>query len=163
MWGSIPKRVRAGKAANALAWSILDAFGRRCHIAGANRCLPAERRNMATAITHVITWLRGELVGTDEFGNRYYQERRAPRGRRRRRWVVYEGEDEASRVPPEWHAWLHYTVDEVPSGKLRRRPWQKPHRPNLTGTRDAYLPPGHILKGGRRARATGDYEPWTPN
>ena len=32
----------------------------------------------------------------------------------------------------------------------------------LTGTDQAYRPPGHTLKGGRRAKATGDYEPWTP-
>ena len=66
---------------------------------------------MATAITHVLTWLRGEQVGEDSDGNVYYQERRIPEGRRRRRWVVYNGPDEASRIPPEWHAWLHYTVD----------------------------------------------------
>jgi NADH:ubiquinone oxidoreductase subunit len=36
------------------------------------------------------------------------------------------------------------------------------HVPNLTGTDRAYRPPGHTLQGGRRDRATGDYEPWTP-
>ncbi|MCH7889514.1 MAG: NADH:ubiquinone oxidoreductase subunit NDUFA12, partial [Proteobacteria bacterium] len=36
--------------------------------------------------TRLFTWMRGEAVGEDEFGNRYYQERRAPTdGRRRRR------------------------------------------------------------------------------
>ena len=34
--------------------------------------------------------------------------------------------------------------------------------PNLTGTKAAYRPPGHILKGGQRDKATGDYEAWTP-
>ena len=32
----------------------------------------------------------------------------------------------------------------------------------LTGTDLAYRPPGHTLMGGHRAKATGDYEPWTP-
>jgi NADH:ubiquinone oxidoreductase subunit len=118
---------------------------------------------MTTAITRVITWLRGEQVGTDRLGNRYYQERRAPKDRRRKRWVIYEGEDEASRVPPEWNAWLHYTVDELPTGEgAVVRPWQKEHQPNQTGTAAAYRPPGHTLAGGHRAPATGDYEPWTP-
>ena len=119
---------------------------------------------MATAITHVLTWLRGEQVGVDSEGNKYYQERRVPTDRRRRRWIVYKGADEASRVPPEWHAWLHYTVDEMPDPKNPTiQPWQEDHQPNLTGTDAAYRPPGHTLEGGRRAAATGDYEPWTPN
>ena len=119
---------------------------------------------MATAITHVLTWLRGEQVGVDSEGNKYYQERRVPTDRRRRRWIVYKGADEASRVPPEWHAWLHYTVDEIPDPQNpMAQPWQEKHQPNLTGTDAAYRPPGHTLEGGRRAAATGDYEPWTPN
>ncbi len=116
---------------------------------------------MTTAITRVITWLKGEVVGTDEFGNRYYQDRKAAPNGRRRRWVIYEGDDEASKVPPEWNAWLHQTNDRVPDGKPRRD-WQKPHQPNMTGTAQAYRPSGHTLRGGQRASATGDYEAWTP-
>lgn len=119
---------------------------------------------MASLGTRLLTWMKGEFVGEDEFGNRYYTERGKPyRPRRRRRWVVYKGDVEASRVPAEWHAWLHYTVDEPPTGPRRRYPWQKPHQPNLTGTPYAYRPKGHDYRGGQRARATGDYEPWTPS
>jgi NADH:ubiquinone oxidoreductase subunit len=121
--------------------------------------------------TRLLTWWKGELVGTDQFGNRYYKERRGrPRvrgggiGSRERRWVLYNGEAEASRVPPEWHAWLHHTVDVPPTlGQWPRYPWQKEHVPNLTGTPLAYRPPGSLLRGGHRAPASGDYEPWTPN
>ena len=114
--------------------------------------------------TRLFTWLRGREVGIDQLGNRYYTERKPRAGRPARRWVMYQGEAEATRVPPEWHAWLHWTIDAVPSGAGRpHRPWQKEHLPNLTGTEDAYRPPGHVLQGGRRARATGDYEPWRPN
>ena len=60
--------------------------------------------------------------------------------------------------------WLHHTTDTIPpEGGPQRQPWQKEHQPNLTGTVQAYRPPGHTLKGGKRAPATGDYEPWTPN
>lgn len=119
---------------------------------------------MANLWTRIFTTINGKKVAKDHFGNRYYQERQAPTGRRRRRWVVYKGEAEASRVPPEWHAWLHYTIGEPPrDGGVPRRPWQKPHQPNLTGTAAAYRPPGHLLTGGRREPATGDYEPWTPD
>lgn len=114
--------------------------------------------------TRLFTWLRGEHVGSDQFGNRYYQDRKQIKGMRRKRWVIYNGEAEASRVPPDWHGWLHHTVDNPPPAEgLPKRPWQKEHVPNLTGTPDAYRQPGHVLAGGRRDRATGDYEPWTPN
>jgi NADH:ubiquinone oxidoreductase subunit len=114
--------------------------------------------------TRLYTWLHGELVGTDQFANRYYRGRSRLLGRPERRWVLYagDGEPEASRVPPEWHRWLHGTQHEPPKGAPVRRPWQKEHLPNLTGTGAAYRPPGHPLKGGQRAAATGDYEPWTP-
>ncbi len=125
---------------------------------------------MGTTIgTRLFTWLRGELVGRDQQGNRYY---RAKGGghthkdslRKERRWVIYDGEVEASRVPPDWHAWLHHTTDQVPpEGGVPRKSWEKEHQPNQTGTIQAYRPPGHTLKGGKRAPATGDYEPWTPN
>ena len=119
--------------------------------------------------TRLYTWLRGEEVGRDQFGNRYFRERGGGRVhpdsiRKERRWVIYEGEVEASKVPPEWHAWLHHTLQNPPpEGGPPRRPWQQDHLPNLTGTESAYRPPGHTLKGGQRARGTGDYEPWTPD
>jgi NADH:ubiquinone oxidoreductase subunit len=113
--------------------------------------------------TRLFTLFCGQRVGTDGAGNRYYQERRAPKTGRRRRWVMYKGAAEASRVPPEWHAWLHHTIAAPPDGASRHaKPWQKPHVPNATGTTAAYYPPGHEFEGGRRAKATGDYEPWRP-
>lgn len=124
-----------------------------------------------TIATKIYTWWYGDLVGEDEFGNRYYQKKGAPikstgyaSGTRRKRWVMYNGQPEASKVPAEWHAWLHYLVDDAPEqGDRPRFDWQKEHLPNLTGTVYAYRPPGHILKGGQREKATGDYEAWTPS
>lgn len=111
--------------------------------------------------TLLFTVFRGRLVGKDDAGNRYYEERRPRRGLRARRWVLYVGTPEASAVPPEWHAWLHYTT-ETPLSGVRRWPWQKPHLPNLTGTPASYRPPGHDYEGGQRSPATGDYEAWSP-
>ncbi len=115
--------------------------------------------------TLLDTWLRGEYVGSDSFGNRYYRDRHRRRGLgRERRWVLYKGEPEASKVPPQWNAWLHNTVAEAPKpGDAPALPWIKPHEPNLTGTPGAYRPQGHTLRGGVRAKGTGDYEPWTPS
>ncbi len=116
-----------------------------------------------TVSTRLYTWLCGDLVGRDTGGNRYYRDRKRARGKRERRWVVFAGKAEPSTVPPDWHGWLHHTVDNVPvEGGGAVRPWQKEHLPNLTGTPNAYRPPGHVLSGGRRDRATGDYEPWRP-
>lgn len=113
--------------------------------------------------TRLYTWLHGELVGTDAFGNRYYRSRKHPRYGRERRWVVFRGTPEATKVPPEWHAWLHHLSDvPLTEDVVPRRPWQKPHVPNLSGTPFAYRPAGHELRGGTRPRATGDYQPWTP-
>ncbi len=122
--------------------------------------------------TRLYTWLHGELVGTDPFGNRYYRDKSHPKPQRGggffsrdRRWVMYnKGAAEASRVPAEWHAWLHHTVDTLPAaGAKPKYDWQKPHLPNLSGTPDAYRPPGSVLCGGHRQEAAGDYEPWQPD
>jgi NADH:ubiquinone oxidoreductase subunit len=110
--------------------------------------------------TRLFTWLKGHRIGADAAGNVYFEERRPRRGLRVRRWVAYAGVPEASKVPPEWHAWLHYTT-EAPLPVLNR-PWVKPHIANPTGTPESYRPPGHDYEGGRRAPATGDYEAWTP-
>ena len=112
--------------------------------------------------TWLFTRLHGALVGTDSFGNRYYIDRRTKGQKRERRWVLYKGAPEASKVPPEWHAWLHSNLAAPPVQGMAPKAWQKPHIPNLTGTCQAFLPPGHTLMGGHRSRATGDYEPWTP-
>ena len=118
--------------------------------------------------TILYTWIFGQRGGSDEAGNRYYR-RHSGRARRRanngreQRWVMYNGEKEASRVPPEWHEWLHHISDDPPAEMPRQQPgWRKPHRPNLSGTPEAYHPHGHVLGGGERAPATGDYEPWRP-
>jgi len=111
--------------------------------------------------TRLMTWIRGEPVGTDRDGNRYYTERRGVGGRKPRRWVMYNGKAEASKVPPEWHAWLHHTVDK-PLPQPEDKSWVKPHEANATGSANAYLPPGHDRRGGVRAPATGDYQPWQP-
>ena len=118
----------------------------------------------ATWGTRLQTWYRCEEVGVDGFGNRYYREK-GREGRDYRRWVIYKGDIDASKVPPQWHAWLHKTVDTVPvdDGRDAGKSWVQPHAANTTGTDQAYYPPGHPALGGQRAAATGDYEPWQPS
>lgn len=109
-------------------------------------------------------WRHGKLVGQDAEGNRYYVQRSGvgPLGVPRR-LVVYKNYAEASKIPPEWHGWMHYTVDTPPDSNYRPRPWQKPHRENLTGTAGAYRPTGSLLSTGKRQASASDYEPWKPS
>lgn len=117
--------------------------------------------NGATIGTHRA--LRGkQRVGEDSLGNIYYEGGVDPNGIARR-WVIYNGPNDASRVPPEWFGWLHHQNDIVPDQNAApARRWQKPALPNLTGTELAYRPAGALERGGVRAAATGDYEAWAP-
>lgn len=106
---------------------------------------------------------RAVFVGEDEQGNKYFEEKKPSLEGRKRRWVKYNGLAEASRVPPDWHGWLHHTFAEPPTqAPLPRRAWEKDHVPNMTGTKLAYRPPGSLDRGGEREAATGDYEAWRP-
>ncbi|HEY0902121.1 MAG TPA: NADH:ubiquinone oxidoreductase subunit NDUFA12 [Micavibrio sp.] len=114
------------------------------------------------AFTRIMTG--AHYIGTDTAGNRYYEAKPIKGYKRPRRFVRYKHSTEASNIPPEWHGWMHHQTNVVPTGTTQshRRAWQKPHIPNQTGTAEAYRPPGHVLSGGKRAKATGDYEAWTP-
>ncbi|MFC4293496.1 NADH:ubiquinone oxidoreductase subunit NDUFA12 [Novosphingobium tardum] len=116
----------------------------------------------ATPGTMLFSKLNGEQVGTDAQGNRYFRKAAKP-GQSERRWVIYEGANDASRVPAEWHGWLHGNGDGVPESFLPpARIWEADYTPNATGTLNAYRPQGALERGGKRAAATGDYEAWTP-
>lgn len=107
---------------------------------------------------------RSDLIGTDDYGNRYYQDRKASVEGRQRRYVIYNGVAEASKVPAEWHGWLHYTFDTPPTeAALPRRSWETDHKPNMSGTMFAYRPNGSLKEGGERRPADSDYEAWTPD
>ncbi len=111
----------------------------------------------ATVGTSLYSLRKGKLVGTDTLGNRYFQSKDD------RRWVLYKGANDASRVPPEWHGWLHHTHDGDPESYLpAARSWEAPAVPNMTGTANAYRPSGAMEVGRGRAAATGDYEAWSP-
>ena len=122
----------------------------------------------ATIATAFNSMLSGEKVGSDVQGNRYYRAKKPyPKGHpfagRERRWVIYNGANDASRVPAEWHGWLHGAFDGVPESNLPPpRIWETDFTPNQTGTAAAYRPAGALERGGQRARATGDYESWSP-
>ena len=121
--------------------------------------------NGATIGTLFTVKRRGSQVGTDSFGNRYFESRdHKSYDGRKRRWVLYKGYVDASKIPAEWFGWLHYSVDETPTDQnTPRRAWMKAHVPNLSGTPFAWRPRGSIARGGQRASASGDYQAWKPD
>ncbi len=112
-------------------------------------------------LTRLLITMTSRHIGTDDYGHRYYEGRRPKRDGTLRRFVLYSGKAEASKVPPDWHGWLHHVEKNPPPvGGYPRRSWQKDHQPNLSGTIYAHQPKGS--GGGTRPKATGDYEPWKP-
>jgi NADH:ubiquinone oxidoreductase subunit len=117
-----------------------------------------------TLATRFFTWRKGEYVGQDEAGNKYYRAKSAlPDSIAERRWVIYAGTSEASEIQPGWHGWMHHRTDTPPQdGDYKAREWQLPHQANLTGSASAYHPPGSIAVGGRPKAPTPDYQAWKP-
>lgn len=112
--------------------------------------------NDQTIGTQLFTWRKGVKVGEDTQGNVFYKTRDG-----KRRWVIYNGEVEASRVDPDWHGWLHFTYKEAPTdAPLAHKTWEKPHQENLTGTAMAYAPAGSLRQAAPADRR--DYEAWQP-
>ncbi|MET0371026.1 MAG: NADH:ubiquinone oxidoreductase subunit NDUFA12 [Sphingobium sp.] len=117
----------------------------------------------ATVGTSLFSAVKGSRVGEDHQGNVYFQGGKDVHGNPRR-WVMYNGANDASRVPAEWHGWLHNTIEGTPESFLPPpRIWERESTPNATGTVHAYRPSGALEKGGLRQKATGDYEAWSPD
>jgi len=96
--------------------------------------------------------LFNKKAGSDEFGNEYYQNKKG------KRFVVYKGIAEPSKVPAKWHGWLHYTTDILPMQiNTKKNSWEKIHIPNLTGTKNAYFPKSS------QSSKTKPYKSWQPN
>ncbi|PWK60474.1 NADH:ubiquinone oxidoreductase subunit NDUFA12 [Roseicyclus mahoneyensis] len=124
---------------------------------------------MFSFLNRLVTWWNGQTVGTqiwtarygtkvgqDDQGNIYYRSKDG-----KRRWVIFNGVAEASRISPDWHGWLHHTWAETPTERpLVHKGWEKPHLPNPTGTPLAHAPAGSIRRPDPVERR--DYEAWTP-
>lgn len=115
--------------------------------------------NGATWGTAIMSRRRGREVGRDDSGNVYFVDRKNPA----HRWVMYSGDNDGSRVPPDWQLWLRGSIEDLPSKALPpSRKFQVTPTPNLTGTMAAFRPDGSLGSGTVRPASTGDYEPWVP-
>ena len=91
--------------------------------------------NRDTLGTRIKTIFTGKFVGKDNFGNKYYQNKQG------KRWVIYSGEIDSSKIPVEWYSWMHFTPNKIEkTHDFKKYEWQKPHQSNLTGTEEAYYP-----------------------
>ena len=112
--------------------------------------------NGQTLNTQLFTWRKGVKVGEDDLGNMFYETKD-----RVKRWVIFNGETEATRVNPDWHGWLHHTWNDPPNKTpLTHKAWEKPHQVNLTGTVMSHAPAGSIRQA--RPQSHRDYEAWVP-
>jgi len=121
-----------------------------------------------TITTRLFTLFNGKLVGEDAFGNRYFTEKKSPKQGRAKRWVLYKGLSEPSKIPAQWFGWMHYTTDMLPSEiNITPYAWEQPHIPNLTGTKHAYNPKSGSASScctqHKNKKTASDYEAWTPN
>ena len=111
--------------------------------------------------TIIYTWFFGQKVGVDEFKNIYYCNSKNFEDLNSKRWVLFSGEIEASKIPAHWHAWLHKTIDIPPINYKKKHVWQKNHEQNLTGTNQAHNPIFNNLSK-EEPKSKKDYETWNP-
>ena len=91
--------------------------------------------NQETLGTKLKTIFFGKLVGSDSTGNKYYESKSG------KRWIIYNDEIDASKIPLEWYSWIHFTNNNLENKhNLEKYEWQKPHQSNQTGTEKAYHP-----------------------
>ena len=102
--------------------------------------------------TFIYTLFLGKFIGSDDFGNKYYESFRG------KRWVIYKGNVESTKIPPEWHLWIHYLKKNKPVDNVNRFFWQKKHEGNLTGTKKAYKPEGSLSSNPKKNMKK--YESW---
>ncbi|MEQ1497305.1 MAG: NADH:ubiquinone oxidoreductase subunit NDUFA12 [Novosphingobium sp.] len=117
----------------------------------------------ATFSTMFNSAMTGDELGSDALGNRYFRAKKPypkghPRAGQERRWVIYNGANDASRVPAEWHGWLHGSFDSLPESNLPApKVWEADYSPNATGTAQAYRP------ARAKAAPAAGYEAWSPD
>ena len=102
--------------------------------------------------TFIYTLFRGKFEGSDEFGNKYYSNSKD------KRWVIYKNRVDSSKIPSEWHLWIHFLTKNKPSDDEDKFSWQKKHEENLTGTSKAHKPDGSLASNSKKDMKK--YETW---
>ena len=102
--------------------------------------------------TFIYTLFVGKFVWKDQFGNKYYKNSKG------KKWVIYYDNIEASKIPPEWHLWIHSGTVKIPQSTEKNFSWQKKYEENLTGTERSYKPEGSLANNQKKNMKK--YETW---
>jgi len=105
-----------------------------------------------TVGTFILTLFTGKFIGKDEFGNKYYSNTKG------KRWVIYDRRIESTKIPPDWHLWIHFLRKDKPFNNPKKYGWQKKHEENLTGTARAFKPEGSLTNNSKKNMKK--YEVW---
>ena len=104
--------------------------------------------NQQTLGTRIYTFFFGKFVGKDSFGNKYYNNKKG------KRWVIYSGEIDATKISDDWYSWMHYTKNKIENlHQLEKYDWQKQHQSNQTGTEKSYHPNKHNNEIGKKYKS----------
>lgn len=109
-------------------------------------------------------WIKlfAKFEGTDRFSNKFYSYLDKSLGKERR-YVIYKGYYEPSKVSPAWFSWLHYLSPNIPLDDELNYEWQThSSRLNLTGTSEKYQPEG-IKNPTEFAEKIKIYQAWVPD
>ncbi len=104
----------------------------------------------------VLDCAQGHRSQEDDQGNIYYHSKDD-----KRRWVIYNGEAEASRVSPDWHGWLHRTWNDTPVAKpLVHKACGAPHQEKPDRHACCLCACGSLNRAAPVKRS--DYDAWQP-
>ena len=109
-----------------------------------------------TVGTRIWSFLNGYKVGEDIFGHVYLRNKNDTK-----RWVLYDGDVDSTKVPPEWNAWLRYTSNIIPTLQ-KKYAWEKEHKKNQTGSKNLYNPSASVLNSSNNKKKKSEYESWSP-
>jgi NADH:ubiquinone oxidoreductase subunit len=125
---------------------------------------------MNKLLTLLYLSIFGQLVGEDNYGNKYFELKKKDSFGRKKRVCLFRGRVEASKISPEWHLFMHYQKDskEIPVN-IKQYKWQRSYLPDLTLTSVKYLPKNHPSYSGKtnlyNAKGAGNpfkFQPWKP-
>lgn len=103
--------------------------------------------------TRIYTFFSGKYIGSDNDGNKYYINKKNGENR----WVIYNGQIDASKINADWHDWMHSRTNEIPKNEKNYKSWYKEHQMNNTGTDMFYSPKNSGSKKNEKS-----YESWSP-